>query len=325
MSDGANSSEADLPAASSGGRWRRALRPVAAVLAAIILLYYPIGMVWVHVVDDDPDFAPAATDRPAAGSRAVAMAAALIERETDRHAWVANDPFFLPGALLDNMPNFQQGIVAALARFSFELADQIGRVRGSSQIDKDLQEAAGLLQYAGTKWIFDFSTSLMPTASSEAQYRKARRALLAYNRRLADGEAVFERRGDNLLAALDRIALDLGSSSAAIDRHIAERSGSLLDFTADDLFYSVKGQAYAYFLLLRELEHDYANVVRERELGSVWRQMLDSMRHAALLGPWVVVNGAPDSQFLPSHLAAQGFYLLRARTQVREITNILLK
>jgi hypothetical protein len=28
---------------------------------------------------------------------------------------------------------------------------------------------------------------------------------------------------------------------------------------------------------------------------------------------------------LPSHLAAQGFYLLRARTQLKEIVNILLK
>jgi hypothetical protein len=28
---------------------------------------------------------------------------------------------------------------------------------------------------------------------------------------------------------------------------------------------------------------------------------------------------------VPSHLAAQGFYLLRARTQLREISNILLK
>ncbi len=27
----------------------------------------------------------------------------------------------------------------------------------------------------------------------------------------------------------------------------------------------------------------------------------------------------------PNHLTAQGFYLLRARTQLRELTNILLK
>jgi hypothetical protein len=248
----------------------------------------------------------------------------LIEREVDRKRWIANDPFFLPGAALDNMPNFQQGVIAALARFSFELTDQIGRTRGSSQTDPDLQEAAGLLQYSGTKWIFDFSTSLIPTASSEAQYRKARRSLLSYNRRLADRQAVFERRGDNLQATIDRIALDLGSTSAALDQHIAEHSG-FFDFGADDLFYGVKGQAYAYFLILRELEKDFAGLIRERELGGAWKQMLDSMAQAASLRPLIVINGAPDGLLLPSHLAAQGFYLLRARTQLREISNILLK
>jgi hypothetical protein len=53
--------------------------------------------------------------------------------------------------------------------------------------------------------------------------------------------------------------------------------------------------------------------------------MLDTFREAATLQPWVVVNGDPASQFLPSHLAAQGFFLLRARTQLKEIINILLK
>jgi hypothetical protein len=289
-----------------------------------LLLYYPLGAWWLHVIDDDPDFAVAA-ESVAGGSRAVAMAAALIEREVDINGWVANDPFFLPGSALDNMPNFQQGMIAALARFAFELTDQIGRTRGSSRADNDLQEAAGLLQYSGTKWIFDFSTSLAPTATSEAQYRRARRALLDYNRRVAEGKAAFERRADNLQATLDRIALDLGSTSAALDAHIREQSGAMLDFAADDLFYNVKGQTYAYYLILRELEADFAAVVRERELAGAWAQMLASMAAAAGLQPWVVIDGAPDSQFLPSHLASLGFYVLRARTQLREITSILQK
>ena len=70
---------------------------------------------------------------------------------------------------------------------------------------------------------------------------------------------------------------------------------------------------------------DYAKVIQERDLTASWNQMLDSFRAAATLQPWFIVNGAPGSQLLPSHLAAQGFFLLRARTQLREITNILLK
>jgi len=41
--------------------------------------------------------------------------------------------------------------------------------------------------------------------------------------------------------------------------------------------------------------------------------------------PLIIIDAKPDSQFLPSHLAAQGFYLLRARTDLREISGILSK
>jgi len=297
---------------------------VGLLVLAFVLLYYPIGMAITHAIDDDVGFQAPPQMQADGGSRAVAVAAALIDREVNRHRWVANDPFFLPSAALDNMPNFQQGIVSALARFAFEMTDQIGRVRGTSQTDPDLQKAAGELQYPGDVWVFDFSTSLAPTVTSEARYRAAARSLLAYNQRLANGAAVFERRADNLLATLDRLALDLGASSATIEKHLAE-SGGLIDTDADDIFYGIKGQVYAYHLLLRELRQDYANVISEREIDNVWDDTLASLRAAARLQPWVVVNGAPDGQFLPSHLAAQGFYLLRARAKLREITNILLK
>ncbi len=298
---------------------------VTAALAVVAVLYYPIGMAMVHHINDDITYAPAEAEVPEGASFVVAATAGLIGREVIDVSWVANDPWFMPGAALDNMPNFQQGIIAALARFAFELTDQIGRTRGSSQTDKDLQEAAGLLQYSGTKWVFDFSTSIAPTATSEAQYRKARRALLSYNKRLSEGKAVFERRADNLLATLDRMALDLGSSSALLDRQIGKHGGGVFDFKADDVYYGVKGQLYAYTILLRELGRDFGKIIHERELTTAWSLMMSSFEHAAGLDPLVIINGAPDGQAMPSHLASQGFYLLRGRTQLREITNILLK
>jgi hypothetical protein len=150
-------------------------------------------------------------------------------------------------------------------------------------------------------------------------------AMRDYNQRLSEDRATFEVRADNLQATLERIAADVGSSSAAIDRHLAERSGFGLDFSADDVFYMNKGRLYSYYLLLRALTTDFSKVISERDLSGPWTQMLDSFRAAATLQPWVVINGEPDSQLLPSHLAAQGFFLLRARTQLKEVSNILLK
>jgi hypothetical protein len=312
---------AELPAARPWYRRRLWLWPL--LLIVLLVLYYLGGMLWLHEIDDDPDFA-LHSSAPEGGSQAVAIAADVIDREINTHRWVANDPFFMPASLLDNMPAFQQGIVAAISRFTLELTDQIGRTRGSSQADPDLDRAAGLLRYPGTIWIFDLRTSWAPTASSEQQYRQAIAALRRYNERLGRGEAVFETRADNLLGTLDRMAADIGSSSAATDQQL-KAAGFWPDFQADDVFYANKGRLYAYYLLLRALQADFANVIAERQLGSAWTQTLESFREAATLQPWVVVNGAPDAQFMPSHLASQGFFLLRARTQLREVSNILLK
>ena len=310
-------------------RWlsgRGALRWSGWSLVALVvggLLYYAVGGFVMNVIDDDPAFQPA--EFPPVSSKAVAAAAALIDREVNQHFWVANDPFFYPSAWLDNTPNYQQGIIYALSRFTVEMTDQIGRTRGSSEADRDLDRAAGLLKFPGNVWIYDLSTSFLPTASSESQYRTARRALLAYNDRLAAGQAVFERRSDNLLATIERIAADLGSASATIDQHLAASRGWSIDSRVDDIFYGVKGRLYGYHVLLRALGEDFAPIIKERQLAGAWSQMLESLRQAAVLDPLVVVNGEPDGLYFPSHLAVQGFYLLRSRTQLREISSILLR
>ncbi|MEH6474544.1 MAG: DUF2333 family protein [Sneathiella sp.] len=300
-------------------------RNISLTVLALVFVYYVGGMMWVHTIDDDVKFTPGTENEVTGGSRTVEMMAGLIDREVIQNVWTTNDPFFMPGTLLDNMPNYQQGIISALARFSFELTDQIGRTRGSSQTDPDLQITAGLLQYPADVFEWDPTVSLLPTASSETQYKKARKSLINYNKRLSEGRAVFEKRGDNLQATLDRIALDLGSSTAVIDKHIAENSGAYIDFLADDLFYGFKGQSYAYYMLLTAMSVDFENLIRERELGNAWAQLLSSFRSIVELDPYVISNAKTDGQLFPNHLAVQGFYILRARTQLKEISNILLK
>jgi len=299
-------------------------RPVGYLVLAIAVAW-PLLAWWTHVVDADPRFGPSENALKPGESRAVAAAIALLDREVNEHGWVANNPFFMPSALLDNMPNFQKGVVAALARFAFELTDQIGRTRGSSQADSDLQSAAGLLQYKPDVWVWDPAVSIWPTATSDQQYRAAMKALERYNTRLAAGAAVFDHRADNLQATLDRIALDLGSASAVVDTHLREQSGFPIHNDADDVFYMVKGQMYGYYIVLKGLERDFDAVIKERELGKPWRQMMESFEQGVGLSPWVVLNGVPDSQFVPCPLCAEGFYLLRARTQIREVTSILQK
>lgn len=306
-----------------GRRWLKRAKWTGLVLLAIVILYYPVGMILIHRINDDPAFVPVAV-QPGA-SKSVALAAALVQREVGDGPWPANDPFFLPGSALDNMPNYQKGMQTALARFAAEMSDQIGRSRGSSSADKDLTEARSSLNYAPDRWVWDPSISWWPTAGSEDQYMAAMRSLLIYNDRLSRGQAAFEVRADNLMATMDRIGKDLGAASNALDRQIDEHSGDWFDLQADDVFYLNKGQLYAYGLLLRDLGADFQTVIQEKGAATVWLRMVDSMLEGASLQPLVVMNGSPNAMLQPNHLAAQGFYLLRARTQLEEITDILQK
>ncbi|WP_417449074.1 DUF2333 family protein [Kordiimonas sp.] len=302
----------------SGSTWRK----VGVAVPLAFILYILVGMPIVHRVDDTVDLP---TTTQSGGAHVVADIAFLVRRETVEHGWTANDPFFQPGWWLDNTPNYQKGMMSALSRFTFELRDQIGRARGSSAVDDDLEQAAGNLSKEPDRWVIDFSNSILPTTPSDSYFREAAQQLEAYNARLASGAAVFERRSDNLQATLDRIALDLGASSAALETYIGENAGGVLpDFGADDLFYQVKGQVYAYTVILAALRKDFAKVIEDRDLTSIYNELLKSLRAAATLDPVVVSNGAIDG-VVANHLSMQGFYLLRARTQLREVSNILLK
>lgn len=300
-------------------------KTIVGAFALFLALYYPVGMMLAHQVNDDVDYQVPAAFQVEGGSRAVSMAAALIDREVTQTKWVANKPVIFPSSLLDNMPNFQMGLVYAVSRFAIEMTDVLGRTRGSSQADADLDKASGLLKYDGTIWVWEPTTSLMPTASAERQYIAGGKALMRFNGRLAEGGAVFDRRADNLIAFLARVEADLGSASAALDARALESDAGWFDFRADDIFYATKGRLYGYYMLLRELGADFEAVLAEKNVVSVWAQMMESLRTAAAMDPLVVANGANDGFLVPSHLAAQGFYLLRARTQIREVENILLK
>jgi len=295
---------------------------LSAFLVFLIVVYYPVGMLLYHTIDDSMDFQPPAEFVVEGGSKAVSTAAALMSREIEH--WAPNKPLWMPAAALDNMPNFQLGMVYAIGRFAAEMGDYLGRVRGSSAIDPNLDRAAGLLRYDGRVWYWG-QGNILPMRTSEAQYRQAIDELMTYNRGVAANTATFERRADNLIAFLDRVAADMGSASAALDARAGESDAGYFDMRADDLFYDVKGRLYVYHLLLRDLGEDFAVVLKEKQAGEIWNNMQASLATAAAMDPLMIANGSQDGMLIPSHLSSLGFYLLRARTQIREVTDALIK
>lgn len=296
-----------------------AKRGLIYLVAAFVLYFGVIGSV-MHRIDANLDFSP--PNPVDSGSHAVNMAEALILRETVENRWTANDPVFFPTAFHDNMPNFQRGMMRAISRFTMEMETQIGRLRGSSAIDNDLERATGLLQFPTDVWLFDFDQSLLPIQPADTQYAAAARALRAYNMRVAAGLALFETRADALALAVERMAGELGSRAAIVDDHVS-RDGFIIDLVSDDIFYFNKGMAYASYLLLRELGRDFEDTIRAQGLTRVWAQALESLREASQQKPLIVLNSSGANSFLANHLHLQGFYLKRAILQLDEIARVV--
>jgi hypothetical protein len=170
--------------------------------------------------------------------------------------------------------------------------------------------------------VIDFETSWTPVPSAESQYRDAAAALAAANQALAAGEAGLHGGTEPILAVLDRVGEDLAETSGLLAAHLAAQGGWFLDGTADDLFYAAKGRLYAYAMLLEALRRDAPGPVETAGLRDDWQEMVESLKTAAGLDPWIVFSGAPDG-LLPSHLATQGFFLMRAERRLRAIADAL--
>lgn len=275
------------------------------------------------------------TTKTCGRSYIVEVTADLLDFNVNRNLWISSNPFYKAGLFwmlswdqtwfFDNKANFQRGVHQAASRTAIELADALGRVRGTSEIDPDLKVAKGNVQFDQFTWYFNIfdEQPFGPTTPTPTYYRNALKALKRYNERLAACNATFDARADNLLQFLDRVAKDIGSASAVIkDRSEAYNSG-WFDTRADDIFWYSKGQLYAYYGIMKATRADFQEMIKSRGLGDIWDLMEDHLYRAISLDPFIVSNGREDGWLMPTHLTTIGFYILRARSNLVEIRSVL--
>lgn len=268
-------------------------------------------------------------------SNTVDTVAFLLDFNVNKNLWISSNPIYKAGLFwllewdqtwfFDNKANFQRGVHQAANRTAIELADALGRARGTSQIDPNLKVAKGNVQFDQFTWYFNIfdNQPFGPTTPSPTFYRNALTELNTYNQRLASCNATFDARADNLLQFLDRVAKDIGSASAVIkDRSEAYNAG-WFDTRADDIFMNAKGQLYGYHGILQAVRADFSEVVKSRQLDDIWDRMEDHISRAIALDPFIVSNGREDGWLMPTHLTTLGFYILRARSNLVEIRSIL--
>ncbi|MEI1246686.1 DUF2333 family protein [Rhizobium aouanii] len=264
-------------------------------------------------------------------SAIVDVAADLTDFNVNQNAWISSMLLYKMGffgidwdhtPFLDNKASFQRGINQAVRRTSAELVDTLGRVRGTSGINNDLQTARGYLQFDEYSWYFGLNPFGLKTPTP-SYYRSAIGSLRKFNTDLALCNVVFDGRADNLMQFIDRIANDLGGTSDMLAERSENHNRGWFDTRADDRFWFAYGQLYAYYAILAAAQADFSQVVQERNLGAIWGGTTRQFQAALRIQPAIISNGREDGWIMPSHLATMGFYILRVRSNLVEIRSVL--
>ncbi|EFL90998.1 DUF2333 family protein [Ahrensia sp. R2A130] len=275
--------------------------------------------------------APADGGQRCRPSRIVEATADLIDFNVNQNAWVPsmflskiglfgmdwkNTPWF------DNKAAFQLGINSAVRRTSIELVDRLGRVRGTSGIDQNLQTARERLAYDEAAWYISMDPFGFRT-TTQGNYRTAIERFRAFNTDLSSCTSSFDARNDNLLQFLDRVTSDIGATSEILRSRMEASNAGWFDVRADDRFWFSYGQLYAYSGILTAARADFSDVSANRNLEALWVRVEEQLRAALGMQPAIISNGGEASWIMPTHLATMGFYVLRVRSNLVEIRDVL--
>ncbi len=273
----------------------------------------------------------ATTAKTCGRSAIVDVEANLTDFNVNQNAWISSMLSYKAGLFglnwdrtpfLDNKASFQRGVHAAVQRVANELVDSLGRVRGTSQIDPDLAKARGQLQYDVSSWYFGISPFGFKQASP-ASYRVGMEELRLFNDRLAKCDATFDARADNLSTLIETVTSHIGSTSAALDERSKANNLGWFDTQADNYFWEAMGQVYAYYGILSAAHADFEDIIATKALDPIWNRMESQFRSTLDLDPLIISNGKEDGWMMPTHLTTLGFKILRVRSNLVEIRDIL--
>ncbi len=235
--------------------------------------------------------------------------------------FIGND-VFPPGVWLDNMPNWEFGVLVQVRDMSRAMRRDMARSQSQSQEDPDLALAEPRFNFDNNSWMFP---------GSESEYRAGLRALNRYIRRLEAGEANFYARADNLASWIGDSSTRLGSLSQRLSSSVGQaevtedgrryRKTPWLEI--DDVFFEARGSAWALLHLMRAVEHDYADVLERKNAMTSLQQIIRELEatQQPLYSP-VVLNGS-GMGILANHSLVMANYLSRANAAMIDLRRLL--
>ena len=265
------------------------------------------------------------------------LAETLLEK---RGGYLSND-VFPPGLYLDNVPNWEFGVLVHLRDMSRALRNDLSRSQSQSAEDRDLANAQGNFFYDNASWIFP---------QSEAEYRDGADRVYAYAVRLTRPEAQdtqFYARADNLARWLQEVATRLGDLSQRLSQSVGKRQlnlGLASDpaaematdvpadaqtrtswFAIDDVFFEARGQTWALIHLLKAVEHDFGAVLEDKNARVSLRQIIRELEatQEPIWSP-MILNGGGFG-FLANHSLVMASYVSRVNAALIDLSNLLAR
>lgn len=255
-----------------------------------------------------------------------------------RGGYLSNDRAS-PGVFMDNIPNWEFGVITASRDLSRALRNEFSRSQTQSIEDKDLQEAEPLISSPSDRW-------LLP--STESQFRKAIGHLDSYATRLADSnhnDAQFYARADNLGDYLQVVSTRLGSYSQVLsasvgqvrintdlanDPNAQQSKPAAVSRTVktpwsklDDNFYEVRGYTWALREQLVAIRVDFGSVLRDKNAMISLEQVIRELEEAQKpISSPIVLNGSPYG-FFANHSLVLANYVSRANAALIELRELL--
>lgn len=318
------------------GPWTR----VALGLLAVFLVVQ-LALAWYWSREPDPLWVnwqhqgqPAATGF-ATVDTLIAVANTLLEKPG---GYLSND-IAPPGVVLDNIPNWEFGVLVQVRDLSRVLRNDYSRSQTQSLADPDLELAEPAFNFDSESWILP---------ATERKYREGISRLEGYRDRLLSGEdpqAHFYARADNLREWLAVVEKRLGDLSQRLSASVGQRrvntdlagdpaadtSGPRPDdvrvktpwLQIDDVFYEARGAAWALVQFLRATEYDFQQVLEDKNARVSLRQIIRELEasQAPMRSP-MVLNGKGFGMF-PNHSLVMASYLSRANSAVINLRELL--
>mgnify|MGYP006084096673 FL=1 len=252
--------------------------------------------------------------------------------------YLSND-LFPPGVLLDNVPNWEFGVLVQVRDLARALRNTLSRSQSQSREDPDLV-------IAENQFYFDNNSWFLP--ETEGEYQKGLVALDRYLLRLGDpGEqqAQFYARADNLSLWLGEVETRLGSLSQRLSASVGKRqlnTGLAGDSAAqqstttadeqelktpwlelDDIFYEARGSTWAILVILRAVEQDFGLVLEKKNARVSLRQIIRELEPTQdpLWSP-MILNGS-GLGLLANHSLVMASHISRANAAMNDLRQLL--